>query len=66
MANQSFKLLSPEGNYHYVVASTIYEAIQKAVALDKYLYSNTAYFKINNVEIDIPQRISLNTDYKLN
>ena len=61
---KSFKLLSPSGNFHYVVATTIFEAINKAVTLDNYLYSNCAYFKVNG--IGTPVKVFTNTNYKLN
>jgi hypothetical protein len=63
-SKQSYKLLSPNGNFHYVVASTIYEAIQKAVALDEFMFSNAAYFKINGTNKKV--KVNLNTNYKLN
>lgn len=63
-ATKSFKLLSPSGNFHYVVATTIFEAINKAVALDNYLYSNCDYFKVTGQNKKV--KINTKTDYKLN
>lgn len=63
-ATQSFKLLSPSGNFHYVVATTIFEAINKAVALDNYLYSNCEYFKVTGQNKKV--RVFIKTNYKLN
>ena len=61
----SFKILSPvTGNFNYVVADSIYHAIQKVVELDNYVESNCAYFKVNGVETLV--RISTNTNYHLN
>ena len=61
---KSFKLLSPSGNFHYVVATTIFEAINKAVTLDNYLYSNCDYFKVTGQNKKV--KINTKTDYKLN
>lgn len=61
---QAYKLLSPTGNTHYVVAYSIYDAINKAVALDNYLYSNCAYFKVTGSNKRI--KVNLNTNYKQN
>lgn len=63
-ATQSYKLLSPNGNTHYVVAHSIYDAINKAVALDNYVYSNCEYFRVKGQNKKV--RVFTKTNYKLN
>lgn len=42
-----FRINSPTGQVHIIMASNKYEAINKATELDNYTYSNIHYFKIN-------------------
>jgi len=44
----SFNILSPNGSRFIILATTIFEACQKAVEKEGYKFSNIDYLKLNN------------------
>lgn len=42
-----YKIKSPSGKVFKLTADSIYHAVQKAVELESYKYSNFEYLKIN-------------------
>lgn len=43
----SFNILSPSGKRFIILASTIFEAVQKTVEKEGYKFSNIDYLKLN-------------------
>jgi hypothetical protein len=45
-----YKILSPSGEFHNVLATSEYHAVELVCKIDNYKYSNADYFDMNNIK----------------
>lgn len=53
---KEYKIKSPNGKNFIIMGETIYHAVQKAVEVENYKYSNIDYLKINKYDKNRPNR----------